>query len=129
MLALKRLAMATVTMGALMLASGTASAAECKGMTKTACTKATACTWVKGYTTKTGTKVDSYCRNAGKKASKKKASTKKKTTAKDTKAKAETVKKETKAKAAKPKAEKKKTAKPAKKSTTKKPAKKKKKKN
>ncbi|MEN8178403.1 MAG: chromosome partitioning protein ParB [Pseudomonadota bacterium] len=47
---------------------------ECKGMSKSACSADKSCSWVKGYVTKSGNKVDPYCRV---KANKKKATDKK----------------------------------------------------
>lgn len=44
-------------------AAGTAGASDCKGMSQSQCEGDAACTWVEGYTTKKGVKVDSYCRN------------------------------------------------------------------
>lgn len=38
--------------------------AECKGSSKSACSASKNCTWVKGYTAKSGKKVQAYCRNA-----------------------------------------------------------------
>ena len=40
----------------------------CKGMSHSACSQSTSCSWIKGYKTKTGNTVAAYCRN---KASKK----------------------------------------------------------
>ena len=57
-----------------LLSPGVSLAAECKGMQKSKCEKASQCTYVKGYTTKSGTKVSSYCRNKGKSSSQKSSS-------------------------------------------------------
>jgi hypothetical protein len=57
---------------ALLLLPPTTLAAECKGMKQSKCESAKNCTYVKGYKTKTGTKVSAYCRNASKKSSKSK---------------------------------------------------------
>ncbi|MCG8066693.1 MAG: chromosome partitioning protein ParB [Candidatus Thiodiazotropha taylori] len=55
----------------LVLFHPTASAAKaCKGMSKSACSGNDNCSWVKSYTTKTGAKVNAYCRTkSGKKSS------------------------------------------------------------
>ena len=44
--------------------SGSALAADsaCKGYSKSECGSRESCSWVEGYTTKKGVKVDSYCR-------------------------------------------------------------------
>ena len=57
----------------ILLFSGNIFAKSCKEMSKSTCTTASSCTWVKGYTTKKGNKVSAYCRN---KASKKAVSKK-----------------------------------------------------
>lgn len=49
----------------LALAVPSAGAAECKEMSQSQCEKSSSCSYVKGYKTKTGTKVDAYCRNKG----------------------------------------------------------------
>ena len=59
-----------VALSLLLLSPGVSLAAECKGMKKSKCEKASQCTYVKGYTTKSGTKVSAYCRNKGKTSSK-----------------------------------------------------------
>ena len=64
----------------LMLPMQTTVAAECKGMQKSKCEKANHCTYVKGYTTKSGTKVAPYCRNKSKQSTKSSAKTSSKTT-------------------------------------------------
>ena len=51
-------------------------AKSCKEMSKSSCEKSTSCSWVKGYTTKKGNKVDAYCRNKAKKSAKKSSSKK-----------------------------------------------------
>ncbi|WP_316858254.1 hypothetical protein [uncultured Cohaesibacter sp.] len=48
-------------------ASTLAEAAECKGLQKYKCTSASSCVWIDGYTTKSGSKVRSYCRAKNKK--------------------------------------------------------------
>ncbi|MCG7901536.1 hypothetical protein A3194_13080 [Candidatus Thiodiazotropha endoloripes] len=65
----------------LILFHPTASAAKaCKGMSKSACSSNANCSWVKSYTTKTGAKVNAYCRTkSGKKSSSKSTSSKQKT--------------------------------------------------
>ena len=40
----------------------------CKGMSNSECSSSASCSWIKGYKTKSGSKVNAYCRN---KASKK----------------------------------------------------------
>jgi len=40
---------------------------QCKGMSKSACTADESCSWVKGYVSKSGNKVDPYCRVKAKK--------------------------------------------------------------
>ncbi len=75
-----------------LLFSSTVMAVECKGLSKTKCEKTDTCSWVKSYETKTGKKVEGYCRSKPTKSAEKKAtSTKKK--ASDTKKKAKTTKK------------------------------------
>ena len=62
------------------LAQGSASAAACKGLSKSRCGTASACSWVGSYTTKKGVKVSSFCRSkpgSGSKKAKKKSVTKK----------------------------------------------------
>jgi len=70
----------------LLLFTGSATAKACKGMSKSACTSSSSCTYVKSYKTKKGVKVDAYCRNKAKKSAssktKSKTSTKKETKAK-----------------------------------------------
>lgn len=41
-------------------------AAECKEMSQAQCEKSSDCSWVSGYTTSKGAKVNSYCRNKSK---------------------------------------------------------------
>jgi len=50
--------------------TGSALAADsaCKGSSKSECVSKDACTWVDGYTTKKGVKVDAYCRVKSSKA-------------------------------------------------------------
>jgi len=75
------------------LAQGTASAASCKGLSKSKCGANSSCSWVGGYTTKKGVKVSAFCRNkpgsgstkAKKKSVAKKSATKKKESSKSTK--------------------------------------------
>lgn len=70
----------------LFLFSGTVLAKDCKGMSQSACSSSTSCSWIKGYKTQTGTEVKSYCRNKSGKASsntKKSATTKPETKSKD----------------------------------------------
>lgn len=45
------------------LAQGTASAASCKGLSKSRCGTNSSCSWVGGYTTKKNVKVSAFCRN------------------------------------------------------------------
>ena len=72
-----------VTLSFVLIAAPAVYAKACKGLSKTACSNSNSCSWTKGYTTKKGVKVDSYCRNKpGKKASKKSASSQKKETKK-----------------------------------------------
>ena len=62
------------------LAQGSANAASCKGLSKSRCGTASACSWVGSYTTKKGVKVSSFCRSkpgSGSKKAKKKSITKK----------------------------------------------------
>ncbi len=62
------------------LAQGSANAASCKGLSKSRCGTASACSWVGSYTTKKGVKVSSFCRSkpgSGSKKAKKKSVTKK----------------------------------------------------
>jgi len=53
-------------------------ASECKGLIQTECEANSNCVWVKGYTTKKGTKVKSYCRSKPKKKEKEPEKTKEK---------------------------------------------------
>jgi len=46
-----------------------AQAAECKGMSQSKCEKASQCSYVNGYKTKSGNKVAGYCRNKAKSSS------------------------------------------------------------
>ncbi len=75
--------------------SSSAFAASCKGLSKTACSNNSSCSYTKSYTTKNGTKVSAYCRNkpgkksatkntkdTSKKIDKKSNNTKKSTTSK-----------------------------------------------
>jgi len=62
------------------LTQGSASAASCKGLSKSRCGASSACSWVGSYTTKKGVKVSSFCRNkpgSGVMKAKKKSITKK----------------------------------------------------
>lgn len=62
------------------LAQGTASAASCKGLSKSRCSANSSCSWVGGYTTKKNVKVSAFCRNkpgSGSTKAKKKSVTKK----------------------------------------------------
>jgi len=107
----------------LLLFTGNVSAKACKGMTKSACSTSTSCSWVKSYKTKKGVKVDAYCRNKAKKSTSNKVTKAKKESKKSTKAKkAAKTKKESKKtkKAAKSSKNVKKTAKKKSKKTTKK---------
>ena len=64
----------------LFLLAPTALAAECKGQSKSACGRMSACTWVDGYTRKDGAKVKAYCRKAKASKSSSKSGSKKKAT-------------------------------------------------
>ncbi len=44
-------------------------ASKCKGMSTSQCQNNDACTWVSGYTSKQGKKVDAYCRQKASKSS------------------------------------------------------------
>ncbi|MCG7922862.1 MAG: chromosome partitioning protein ParB [Candidatus Thiodiazotropha lotti] len=70
----------SVVITCLTLFHPTASAAKaCKGMSKSACSGNANCSWVKSYTTKTGAKVNAYCRTtSGKKSSSQSTSSKQK---------------------------------------------------
>jgi outer membrane biosynthesis protein TonB len=60
---------ALITCLALFHPAATAAKA-CKGLSKSSCSSNTNCSWVKSYTTKTGAKVNAYCRTkSGKKSS------------------------------------------------------------
>lgn len=75
----------------LALSSGQAMAAKaCKELSKNQCESSTSCSFVKGYTTKTGTKVSAHCRNkpGAKKAKKDTKKTDSKASASKQKAKA-----------------------------------------
>ena len=69
----------------LALQAGPAAAAECKGKTKSACSRDNTCVYVGSYTRSDGVKVDAYCRNKGGNASAAKKSKTKKTAKKTTK--------------------------------------------
>lgn len=99
--------------------TGSVSAKACKGMSKSACTSATSCSWVKAYKTKKNVKVDAYCRNKAKKSAKGKKKIGKPTTKKAA-AKEKEAKKDSKKIAKSSKDEKKASKKKAKKSTKKK---------
>ncbi|MEW8624251.1 MAG: chromosome partitioning protein ParB [Candidatus Thiodiazotropha sp.] len=74
----------------------TASAAKaCKGMSNSACSSNANCSWVKSYTTKTGAKVNAYCRTKSGKKSSSQSTTSKQKTSKDS---AKSVKKDKKKK-------------------------------
>lgn len=45
------------------------SASKCKGLSTSKCQGNDACTWVSGYTSKQGKKVDAYCRQKASKSS------------------------------------------------------------
>ena len=51
--------------------------AECKGKSQSDCESDSSCTWVNGYKKKTGSSVDSYCRNKPGKSGEKKSKTSK----------------------------------------------------
>ncbi len=70
------------------LAQGPASAASCKGLSKSRCGANSSCSWVGGYTTKKNVKVSAFCRNKpGSRSTKaKKKSVAKKSAAKKKKA-------------------------------------------
>lgn len=65
-----------------MTATAAGAANDCKGLSQSQCDKAGACSWIKGYTTKKGVTVDSYCRAKPKSKTK---SDKAKSTSDDTK--------------------------------------------
>jgi hypothetical protein len=100
------------------LSQGSASAASCKGLSKSRCGTSPVCSWVGSYTTKKGIKVSSFCRSkpgsgstkAKKKSVTKKSVTKKKKSSKASKKEKKKKKKKKKAKKSK-KADKKKTKK------------------
>lgn len=60
-----------IALGVLLTAvfAGPSTAAECKGMGQSKCEAASRCSWIKGYATKTGTKVKGYCRSKPSKSS------------------------------------------------------------
>jgi len=59
-------AVVCVTLG--LGATSAMAAGQCKGLSKSACSADSSCSWVNSYVTKSGKKVDSYCRvRAGKK--------------------------------------------------------------
>ncbi|SNZ19780.1 hypothetical protein [Cohaesibacter gelatinilyticus] len=75
------LALTIGLLGSVALGVGSAEAAECKGKSKSACGSDNSCTYVNSYKTKTGKKVDGYCRKKGgqtKKSTSKKTSSAKK---------------------------------------------------
>lgn len=55
----------------------------CKGFSKSECVSKDSCTWVEGYTTKKGVKVDAYCRVKSSKPKGGDSTTKKTTTEKN----------------------------------------------
>ncbi|HFD13072.1 MAG TPA: chromosome partitioning protein ParB [Crenotrichaceae bacterium] len=70
----------TFSLSLLTATTATAKSA-CKELSKNACGNSNSCSWTKGYTTKKGVKVSSYCRNKpGKKKAKKVKSSKSKST-------------------------------------------------
>ena len=63
----------------LLFGTSALAAGKCKDLSRSQCTANDSCTWVKGYTTKTGKKVAAYCRvKSGKKGTSDKASEKSK---------------------------------------------------
>jgi hypothetical protein len=58
---LKGFAVATLVV-ALALFHSAAMASSCKGLSQSKCSANAACSWVKSYKTKSGKKVDAYCR-------------------------------------------------------------------
>jgi hypothetical protein len=67
----RHLSVAVVAASLLLGVNGVVSAAECKGMEKSACERNEAqCSWVDGYTRSDGVKVSGHCRKKpGKKSS------------------------------------------------------------
>ncbi|MFW2440007.1 MAG: hypothetical protein ACN4GR_11605 [Arenicellales bacterium] len=49
--------------GLLSISQFSFAAATCKGMQQDACSSENSCSWVNSYTTKTGKKINAYCRN------------------------------------------------------------------
>lgn len=54
-----------------LLSVSSISANDCKGLSESQCSSNDDCTWVKGYKTKDGVKVDDYCRSKPGKGDKK----------------------------------------------------------
>jgi len=57
--------LAALAATALALSTASHAASGCKGLEASRCTKDATCTWVDGYTTKSGNKVNGYCRSKG----------------------------------------------------------------
>jgi len=67
MIILKKMLVPMVGVLMVVLGFPTLAQAECKGMSKSACEKSSQCSYVKGYSTKSGSKISAYCRNKAKK--------------------------------------------------------------
>ena len=65
-----RFRLALLVSGLLLGMNGTALAASsCKGLSQSKCDKSPDCSWVSSYQTKSGVKVDAYCRGKSSKSS------------------------------------------------------------
>ena len=89
MMSLKKLGVAVIAVTMVLLGLPSLAQAECKGMSKSACERASQCSYVKGYTTKSGSKVAAYCRNKAKKGASSTSSSAAKTSSKDKASKAD----------------------------------------
>ncbi len=75
----RNLSQLIIAAGITLLLSTTLQAApnDCKALSEKPCGKSDTCSWIKGYTTKSGTKVKAYCRNKPKKGNSSKATSSK----------------------------------------------------
>lgn len=64
----KNAALSLVVLSLVMIQPNVYAAKLCKGLSKSSCNGNAGCSWINSYKTKTGTKVDAYCRTKPKKA-------------------------------------------------------------
>ena len=74
MMLLKNMRVSVIAVLMVLLSLPSLAQAECKGMSKSSCEKSSQCSYVKGYTTKSGSKIAAYCRNKAKKGASSSAS-------------------------------------------------------